>query len=267
MDLGLDGKVVLVTGGAGRIGPVICATFAREGALVGVVDIAPGRTAATVDALRTGGGQAIGVGADVSVKDDVVRAVQTVTAAFGPIDVLVNAHGISPNRLLLEADVDEWDRTFAVNTRGTMLTCQAVGNQLKQRGAPGSIVNVSSGAATSARLGAAGYCGSKAAIDMLTQALAIELGPYAIRVNAVSPGLVTDPSLRTGDAGITPYMRMMLDMTPLRRTGAPADIAEVVAFVASARAAWMTGTIVQVSGGSHTGRPHVPLPRPPQPPT
>ena len=111
-------------------------------------------------------------------------------------------------------------------------------------------MNVSSGAATSARLGAAGYCGSKAAIDMLTQALAIELGPYAIRVNAVSPGLVTDAPLRTGDPGITPYMQMMLEMTPLRRTGEPADIAEVVAFVASDRAAWMTGTIVQVSGGS-----------------
>ena len=134
---------------------------------------------------------------------------------------------------------------------------------MKARGAHGSIVNVSSGAATSARLGAAGYCGSKAAIDMLTQTLAIELGPYAIRVNAVSPGLVTDAPLHTGDAGITPYMQMMLDMTPLRRTGEPSDIAEVVAFVASDRAAWMTGTIVQVSGGSHTGRPHVPLPRPP----
>jgi NAD(P)-dependent dehydrogenase (short-subunit alcohol dehydrogenase family) len=96
---------------------------------------------------------------------------------------------------------------------------------------------------------------------MLTQALAIELGPYGIRVNAVAPGLVTDAPLRAGDPGITPYMQMMLEMTPLRRTGEPPDIAEVVAFVASDRAAWMTGTIVQVSGGSHTGRPHVPLPR------
>lgn len=261
MDLGLSGKVVLVTGGAGRIGPVICATFAREGACVGVVDVAGERAEATAAGLRESGGQGLGIGADVSAKDEVEHALQTVTAAFGPVDVLVNAHGISPNRLLLDAGVEEWDRTFAVNTRGTMLTCQAVGNQMKARGAHGSIVNVSSGAATSARLGAAGYCGSKAAIDMLTQALAIELGPYAIRVNAVSPGLVTDSPLHSGDPGITPYMQMMLEMTPLRRTGEPADIAEVIAFVASDRAAWMTGTIVQVSGGSHTGRPHVPLPR------
>ena len=137
MDLGLQGKVVLVTGGAGRIGPVICATFAREGAVVGVVDVAGDRAEATALRLRETGAQAIGIGADVSSKDDVERALETVTAAFGPVDVLVNAHGISPNRLLLDADVEEWDRTFAVNTRGTMLTCQAVGNQLKTRGAPG----------------------------------------------------------------------------------------------------------------------------------
>ena len=157
------------------------------------------------------------------------HALRTVTEALGPVDVLVNAHGISPNRLLLEADEEEWDRTFAVNTRGTMLTCRAVGSQMVARGGRGAIVNVSSGAATSARLGAAGYCGSKAAINMLTQALAIELGPHGIRVNAVSPGLVTDRRVRADDPGLTPYMRMMLDMTPLGRTGAPADIAEVVA--------------------------------------
>jgi len=176
---------------------------------------------------------------------------------------LVNAHGISPNRLLLQATEDEWDRTFAVNTRGTMLTCRAVGNQMIDRDSGGAIVNVSSGAATSARLGAAGYSGSKAAINMLTEALAIELGPHRIRVNAVAPGLVTDTALRADDPNLTPYMRMMLDMTPLGRTGAPADIAEVVVFVASERNAWMSGSIVDVSGGSHTGRPHVPLPRPP----
>ena len=98
---------------------------------------------------------------------------------------------------------------------------------------------------------------------MLTEALAIELGPHGIRVNAIAPGLVTDTPLRATDPNLTPYIRMMLDMTPLGRTGAPADIAEVILFLASERNAWMTGSIVDVSGGSHTGRPHVPLPRPP----
>jgi len=263
MDLGFAGKVVLVTGAAGRIGPVICATFAREGACLGVVDVAADRAVETAEKLCSAGHRAVAVAADVSSASDVSNALDEVTRTLGPVDVLVNAHGISPNRPLIDADESEWDRTFAVNTRGTMLTCRAVGRQMIERGYRGAIVNVSSGAATSARLGAAGYSGSKAAINMLTQALSIELGPHGIRVNAVAPGLVTDVALTADDPNLTPYMRMMLDMTPLRRTGAPEDIAEVVAFVASERNAWMTGSIVEVSGGSHTGRPHVPLPRPP----
>jgi NAD(P)-dependent dehydrogenase (short-subunit alcohol dehydrogenase family) len=261
MDLGLDAKVVVVTGGAGRIGPVICATFAREGAKVGVLDVDAERANATASRLVNAGGRALGIGVDVARAAEVEAALETITAGLEPVDVLVNAHGISPNRPLLESTEDEWDRTFAVNTRGTMLTCRAVGRQMIARAARGSIVNISSGAATSARLGAAGYSGSKAAINMLTQALAIELGPHGIRVNAVSPGLVTDPALQPTDPNLTPYMRMMLEMTPLGRTGAPSDIAEVVVFVASERNAWMTGSIVEVSGGSHTGRPHAPLPR------
>jgi len=254
----------MVTGGAGRIGPVICQTFAREGARIGVLDVDADRVAATAERLCAAGQTAVALHADVSSARDVSEALDQLTRALGPVDVLVNAHGISPNRPLLQADEAEWDHTFAVNTRGTMLTCRAVANQMVARGARGAIVNVSSGAATSARLGAAGYSGSKAAINMLTQALAIELGPHGIRVNAVSPGLVTDTPLSLSDPRLTDYVRMMLHMTPLGRTGEPADIAEVVAFVASERNAWMTGSIVEVSGGSHTGRPHAPLPRPPE---
>src|SRR5579872_3201120 len=238
MDLGLGGKVVLVTGAAGRIGPVICATFAREGARVGVVDIDLQRATTAAEQLTSSGYKVAAVRADVSRADEVQAALNRVTEALGPVDVLVNAHGISPNRPLLDAVEDEWDQTFAVNTRGTMLTCRAVARQMVERGAGGAIVNVSSGAATSARQGAAGYSGSKAAINMLTQALAIELGPHGIRVNAVSPGLVTDAARTAADPNLTPYIRMMLEMTPLRRTGAPEDIAEVVVFVASERNAW-----------------------------
>src|SRR2546423_298724 len=115
MDLGFQGKVVMVTGGAGRIGPVICATFAREGAQVGVVDIAADRAAETSDSVRQSGAQSVGVACDVSRSEEVAEALHTITSVLGPVDVLVNAHGISPNRLLLEADEDEWDRTFAVN--------------------------------------------------------------------------------------------------------------------------------------------------------
>jgi NAD(P)-dependent dehydrogenase (short-subunit alcohol dehydrogenase family) len=155
--------------------------------------------------------------------------------------------------------VEEWDRVFAVNVKGTMLCCQAVARQLIARRAPGAIVNVSSAASTSARAGAAHYCGSKAAVNMLTEVLAIELGPHGIRVNAVAPGLVMDEVVRPGDGIGHPYVRDMLAATPLGRTGSPADIAEAVLFLASERSAWVTGEVLYVTGGTHCGRTHMAL--------
>lgn len=129
------------------------------------------------------------------------------------------------------------------------------------RGAPGAIVNFSSGAGTSARAGAAHYCGSKAAVNLMTHVLAIELGPHGIRVNAVAPGLVTDEPLRVGEAERSRYVEMMIEATPLRRTGVAEDVAGAVLFLASSDSPWTTGAILEVSGGSHCGRPHVPLSR------
>jgi 3-oxoacyl-[acyl-carrier protein] reductase len=126
-------------------------------------------------------------------------------------------------------------------------------------GRRGAIVNFSSGASTSARAGGAHYCASKAAVNMLSQVLAIELGPYGIRVNTVAPGLVLDQVLHAGDTHPSGYVAAMLKMHPLGRTGAPADIAGAVLFLASEELSpWTTGAFLQVSGGSHTGRPHMP---------
>jgi NAD(P)-dependent dehydrogenase (short-subunit alcohol dehydrogenase family) len=261
MDLGLSGKVVLVTGGAGRLGRAICKTFTREGADVGVADLSEERAAETAQLLATSGTRATSVVGDVSSPDDVERMLGELTERLGPVDVLVNAHGIFPNVPLLEVDVDAWDRVFAINTRGTMLTCQAVGRQLVARSARGSIVNISSGAATSARVGGAGYCGSKAAVNLLTEVLAIELGPHGIRVNAVAPGLVLDDVMHAGERHASEYVNLMLRGTPMGRTGAPQDIAEAVVYLAGENNDWLTGSILPVTGGSHCGRPHVPLSR------
>jgi NAD(P)-dependent dehydrogenase (short-subunit alcohol dehydrogenase family) len=158
---------------------------------------------------------------------------------------------------VLDVTVEEWDRVFAVNVRGTMLCCQAVARQMVARGARGAIVNVSSGASTSARAGAAHYCGSKAAVNMLTEVLATELGPHGIRVNAVAPGLVLDDVVTKGDRVGHPYVRDMLAATPLGRTGSPEDIASAVTFLASDRSAWITGEVLYVTGGTHCGRTHM----------
>jgi NAD(P)-dependent dehydrogenase (short-subunit alcohol dehydrogenase family) len=243
----LAGRVVLVTGGAG--------------ASVGVIDARPDAATAIAAHVRSSGARAATAVADVADAASVEKAIGSIERELGPIDGLVNAHGIFPNRPVLEMDDAEWDRVFAVNTRGTMNTCRAVARGLVQRGAPGSIVNISSGAATSARAGGAHYTGSKAAVNMLTHVLAIELGPQRIRVNAVAPGLVLDEVLSEGDAHASEYVNLMLRGTPLRRTGAPEDIAPAVVFLLSDRSPWTTGAILEITGGSHCGRPHVPLSR------
>jgi NAD(P)-dependent dehydrogenase (short-subunit alcohol dehydrogenase family) len=261
VDLGLRQSVVLVTGGAGRLGKAICTAFAGEGALVAVVDARREAATRIAEQIEADGHPASAVETDVTDRTQVGQMLQQVTDAFGPVDVLVNAHGIYPNVPLLEMDVAEWDHVFATNTRGTMLTCQAVGRQMVARHAAGAMVNISSAAAESARIGGAAYCGSKAAVNLLTHALAIELGPHGIRVNAVAPGLVLDQVYRPGDTHEFVYVRQSLESTPMRRTGAPEDVAEAVLFLAGRNNPWITGTIVPVTGGSHCGRPHVPLAR------
>jgi NAD(P)-dependent dehydrogenase (short-subunit alcohol dehydrogenase family) len=261
MSRDLEGRVAMVTGGAGRLGRAISVELARAGAAVGVFDMRPDAARDAVTAIRADGGKSTSASGDVSRVVDVEAAVEALERELGPVDILVNAHGIFPNRPVLEMDDEEWDRVFAVNTRGTMFACRAVARRLVARGAPGAIVNISSGAATSARAGAAHYNGSKAAVNQLTHVLAIELGPHRIRVNAISPGLVLDDVLREGDEHASEYVRLMLRGTPLRRTGSPADIAPAVVFLASERSPWTTGAILEISGGSHTGRPHVPLSR------
>jgi NAD(P)-dependent dehydrogenase (short-subunit alcohol dehydrogenase family) len=257
----LEGRSAMLTG-AGRLGTAIAKELGRAGARVGVVDLNAEAAAKAADAARAEGApKATQLAADVSKSAEVEAAVEALERELGPLDVLVNAHGIFPNRPLLEMDEQEWDRVFAVNTRGTMLSCRAVARRLVERGQPGAFVNISSGAATSARAGGSHYTGSKAAVNMLTHVLAIELGPHRIRVNAIAPGLILDDVLQEGDTHNSRYAEMMLEMTPLRRTGAPEDVAPAVVFLASGRSPWTTGAILEITGGSHTGRTHVPLSR------
>jgi len=252
-----NGKVVWLTGGGGRIGPAIAAAFVREGAAVGICDIDGSRAERTLDAVRAIGGTAVAIQGDVSVEADVERMLAGVTASLGAVDILVNSHGNSPNAPVLEMDLATWQSPFVVNTQGCFLTCRAAARQMVARGARGTLINLSSGAATSGRPGSSAYSASKAAINMLTQVLATELGPHGIRVNTVTPGLVTDHALRRGE-GSHPYHNLMIDMTPLGRTGVPEDVAAAVVSIASDRLAWVTGANLEVTGGSHCGRTNAP---------
>jgi NAD(P)-dependent dehydrogenase (short-subunit alcohol dehydrogenase family) len=258
----LENRKALVTGGAGRLGRAIADVYLREGASVVIADIDGGRAMTTAAELaESHPGKVHAVQGDQSLLDDTQRMINDAEALIGLPDILVNAHGIFPNCSMLDVTVEEWDSVFAVNTRGTMLTCQALARRWIDANVAGAIVNISSGAARSGRAGGAHYSGSKAAVELLTHIFAIELGQYGIRVNAVAPGLILDNVVTAESEDLHPYVNLTLKGTPLGRTGAPTDIAEAAAFLASDRSAWTTGSILEVTGGTHTGRTHMPFTR------
>ena len=261
-----EGRGVLVTGAAGRIGAAIARAFVGLGDRVVATDLDADRLAAVDRTMGAQGGRVTAIPADVADEGAVDRLVAAALDALGRLDVLVNCAGIFPNAPVVEMDTAEWDRVYAVNLRGPFLLCRAVARQMLARDIAGSIVNISSGAGSSARTGGAHYCGSKAALEMLTKVLAIELGPRGIRVNAVAPGLVLDEVLAPPvPAGTSPYVAALLDGIPLRRTGRPEEIAAAVVFLCSEAAAWTTGTVVEVNGGSQAGRTHLPPSAPRRP--
>ncbi|WP_127520031.1 SDR family oxidoreductase [Mesorhizobium sp. Z1-4] len=258
----LNGKVALITGGAGRLGRATAEIFLREGASVVLADInAESVRRVNGELEKIYPGKLAAVSGDQSQPDDVVRFISEAEQALGLPDILVNTHGIFPNCPLLEVSVEEWDSVFAVNTRGTMLTCQAIARRWIDAGVKGSIVNISSGAARSGRPGGGHYSGSKAAVEIMTHIFATELGPHGIRVNAVAPGLVLDNVMTEESDDAHPYVNLTLRGTPIGRTGSAGDIGEAVAFLASGRSEWTTGAILEVTGGTHCGRTHMPLTR------
>jgi 3-oxoacyl-[acyl-carrier protein] reductase len=244
-------KVVLVTGAGHGIGRQIAIDFAAEGAKVGVNDVDADRARTVADEIVNNGGRAIDLPADVRIADEVRRMVDTVASELGTIDILVNNAGIYPNTLVVEMSEEEWDSVWDINVKGMFLVSRAVARQMiAAEKSGGKFVNVSSTAALRARIGAAHYCSSKAAISMFTKVLAMELAEYKINVNAVAPGLIEVP-----DWGLAPeYIQTMVDMTPWRRIGYPEDISNVVRFLASDEADFMTGSIVVSDGGVAVGQ-------------
>lgn len=258
----LENRIALVTGGAGRLGRATADVFLREGAAVTLADIDAARVKSVAEELSaTYSGKVHAVSGDQSNKDDSTRFVGEAETALGLPDILVNAHGIFPNCPMLDVSVEEWDSVFTVNTRGTMLTCQAIARRWIDAGTKGAIINISSGAARSGRPGGAHYSGSKAAVEILTHIFAAELGQHGIRVNAIAPGLVLDEVMHETSEEAHPYVNLTLEATPMGRTGAAADIAEAAVFLASDRSDWTTGAILEVTGGTHCGRTHMPFTR------
>lgn len=243
----LDGKVALVTGGSKGIGAAIAAALAAEGARV-VVNYASSKAGAdaVVAAIRSAGGEAIAVHADVSNADQAQALVTRAVQEFGRLDVLVNNSGVYEMGPLEQMTQDQYRRMFDINVLGVLLTTQAA---LDHLGEGGSVINVSSSITTIAPANSAVYTGSKGAVDAITRVLAKELGPRGIRVNAILPGMVeTEGSIAAGYIG-SDMQTGIVAMTPLGRVGQPDDISGVAVFLASDDAGWVTGQLLSASGG------------------
>ena len=244
----LEGKVAVVTGASKGIGAAIAEHLAAAGAAV-VVNYASSKTGAeaVVNRIRQTGGKAVAVQADVSKLEDVRRLFAETKKAFGKLDILVNNAGIYEFAPLEAISAEHFHKQFDLNVLGLLLTTQEAVKHFGPSG--GSIVNLSSVAATSAPPATAVYSGTKAAVVAITKSLAQELGPRKIRVNAVSPGMVETEGWHAAGIADSDFRKATEAQTPLGRIGQPNDIAPAVVFLASADSAWTTGETLYISGG------------------
>ena len=240
----LQDKVALVTGASRGIGAAIARRLAQDGAKV-VVNYAQSKAAAeaVVQSIRAAGGEAALAPGDVAAPDGPERIVDAARKAFGRLDILVNNAGVLDAAPLADATPEHYERTFAVNVFGLVQVTRAAAPHLPD--GSGRIVNTSSIGARGAFAGLSAYVASKAAVDAITRSLAVELGPRGVTVNAVAPGTTeTDMLIRDPD-----FLQQATSKTPLGRIGRPEDIAATVAFLTSPDAAWITGQVIDASGG------------------
>lgn len=246
----LEGKVIIVTGGAAGIGRGICEALTTNGARVAVVQ----RSSEAAERAAAPHSGARGFTADISDRDQVDRMVEAVTQAFGKVDGLVNNASVTGPSALAPFHVmapEHVHRIIDSNLKGTIWCSQAVARHLIARSAPGAIVHISSVGAFAAQELASVYCATKAAQVSLAQSMALELAPWNIRVNAVAPGdIQTEASAEiVEEARSRGVQGKYLRVTPLGRRGLPSEVGDAVVFLMSPRASFITGTTLTVDGG------------------
>jgi len=239
----LAGKVVVITGAGKGIGRAIAERFATVGASVVINDIDVDTANAVAEAITESGGTAIAAAADVADSTQVASMFSATLEAFGTVDVLVNNAGIvSPMLHFFEADEAWWRRIIDVNLTGHFLCCQQAARIMAKKGG-GSIITMSSGGATRAHRSFTAYDASKGGIEALTRAMALGLGPYNIRGNALMPGSIDTSGL---DADGRAYRGVNI---PAGRIGDPYDMTGPALFLASDDSAYVTGDVIKVDGG------------------
>jgi NAD(P)-dependent dehydrogenase (short-subunit alcohol dehydrogenase family) len=250
MDQELEGKVLLVTGATSGIGRATARRFAEAGASVSAVGRDEGALASLAEETKKTAGELWPIRADVTSEDDARRALDATIERFGKLDVLVNAAGHISNGTIENTSLDAWDAMMNVNLRAVFNLMRGAVPHLEAT--RGNIVNVSSVTGLRAFPGVLAYCVSKAGLDQLTRCAALELAPKGIRVNAVNPGVVvTDIHKRGGmsEEAYAAFLEHSKTTHPLGRVGEASEVAELILYLASERASWITGATYSIDGG------------------
>lgn len=242
----LEGKVCIITGGGRGIGAATARKFAAEGAGVVVADISAEAVQAFVQELEKDGHAALGVAVDVTDAADVERMIEATLERFGRLDCLVNNAGITDDAQLLNMDESQWDRVIDVNLKGVYLCTRAAVRVMVERGIHGVVLNASSVVGLYGNFGQTNYAAAKWGVIGMTKTWSKELGRKGIRVNAVAPGFILTPMTEKVPQKV---LDLMTEKTPLARLGAPEDVANAYAFLASDEAAFITGAVLSVDGG------------------
>lgn len=248
MDLGIKGKVALVTGGASGIGAAICDLLAAEGARIVVADMHGAGAQAKAEQLSARGASALALAVNVTDEQSVKQMYCAIDKEFGTVDILVNNAGFTRDMRITKMSVDDWDAVVDVVLKGAFLCTRAAVPYFSQQ-SWGRVINISSRAHLG-NPGQANYSSAKAGIIGFTRALALECGRYNVTVNAVAPGIINTPAV----LNLPHYPKIQEaaeKTTPLGRIGTPEDVAATVAFLASMQASYITGDVLHVTGGRY----------------
>jgi 3-oxoacyl-[acyl-carrier protein] reductase len=240
----LDGKVAVITGAGGALGAAMAVRFLEEGAKLVLTDVSQPRLEAMLKELNVGS-RAIAVVADATSAEDTDEIVAQATAAFSTIDVWINNAGLARDATMRKMTVDDFDLVIDVHLKGAWLGTRAAADWMRDHGG-GSIINVSSISGKVGNPGQTNYSAAKAGMIGLTKAAAKEVGFAGVRVNAIQPGLINSPMLADMPEKV---QESRLGEIPLGRFGEPDEVADVVIFLASDMSRYMTGTVLEISGG------------------
>jgi 3-oxoacyl-[acyl-carrier protein] reductase len=247
----LDGRVAVVTGAGRGIGAAEAIKMAQEGAEIAVLDLSAEAGQDTVAAIKKAGGEAVAIACDVSSAKQVGAAFEEVANRFGRIDILVNNAGLLRDNLLFKMSEDDWDKVLDVHLKGSFLCSQAVQQYMVEQ-EYGRIIMTSSIVALGNK-GQVNYSAAKAGLQAMARTLALELGRFNVTVNAVAPGWIETEMTKEAAERVGITMEDMKERfaknIPLRRFGKPEDVANVVAFLASDEASYISGETIYVAGG------------------